>query len=202
MSTPVYAWNESPCSSSVRCVYRLDMFTPVKSWIFRFMLNGKEREMGLGSRVAVNLVDARQKRDDYRKLVRTRIDPIEARKRAQLNEAVAQARSITFTDAATAYIDGHRTSWKNAKHAEQWTNTIATYCGPVFGGLPVHQIDTELVLKAIEAIWTTKPETADRLRGRIERILDWATSPALPRRRKSCALARLLRQASAEAGKT
>jgi integrase len=82
---------------------------------------------------------------------------------------------MTFNACATAYINAHKAGWRNLKHAEQWTNTLATYASPVFGALPVSAIDTGLVMKAIEPLWQTKTETATRLRGRIESILGWAT---------------------------
>ena len=87
---------------------------------------------------------------------------------------LAAARTMTFNPCAEAYITSHRTGWKNAKHAEQWPATIKAYASPVFGSLPVQAIDTGFVMRVLEPIWTTKTETAKRLRGRIERILDWA----------------------------
>lgn len=83
---------------------------------------------------------------------------------------------MTFDQCAEAYITAHRPSWKNAKHADQWTNTLATYASPVFGQLPVAAIDTGLVVKCLNPIWGSKTETATRLRGRIESILGWATT--------------------------
>ena len=84
------------------------------------------------------------------------------------------AKAITFKDCAANYIAAHRAGWRNAKHAAQWEATLATYAEPIIGALPVQAIDTALVLKVIEPIWTKKPETAGRLRGRLENILDWA----------------------------
>lgn len=147
-----------------------------KSWLFRFVLNGKERQMGLGPFHTVTLADARAAAVECRKLLLAKIDPIEARNAKQAGEALNAARTITFNECATAYIKAHRAGWKNAKHADQWTNTLETYCGPKFGALPVQGVDTGLVLKALEPIWTAKPETASRVRGRIESVLNWATS--------------------------
>ncbi|MGP1676196.1 MAG: tyrosine-type recombinase/integrase [Burkholderiales bacterium] len=147
-----------------------------KSWLFRFVLNGKERQMGLGPFHTVTLADARADAVESRKLLLAKIDPIEARKAKRAGKALDAARSITFNECATAYINAHRAGWRNGKHADQWTNTIETYCGPVFGALPVQGVDTGLVLKVLEPIWTAKNETATRLRGRIESVLDWATS--------------------------
>ena len=145
-----------------------------KSWIFRFVLRRKERQMGLGPLHAVRLADARLAAADCRKLLLHQIDPIEARAAGNATKALEAAKSITFAECATAYIRAHRAKWKNAKHADQWANTINTYCGPVIGKLPVHEVDTGLVVKVLEPIWTVKAETASRLRGRIESVLDWA----------------------------
>nr|2KHV_A Chain A, Phage integrase [Nitrosospira multiformis ATCC 25196] len=82
---------------------------------------------------------------------------------------------MTFSECAALYIKAHRSSWKNTKHADQWTNTIKTYCGPVIGPLSVQDVDTKLIMKVLDPIWEQKPETASRLRGRIESVLDWAT---------------------------
>lgn len=148
--------------------------TVSKSWLFIYMINRKEREMGLGSALDVSLSDARLKRDDFRKLLREGLDPIEARRNAELEKALATARSLTFRDCANSYIEAHRADWRNEKHCAQWTNTLETYCGDVFGALPVQAIDTRLVLKVLESVWSKKPETASRVRSRIERVLDWA----------------------------
>ena len=146
-----------------------------KSWVFRYALAGRAREMGLGPLHTVMLADARRRAAACRLLLVDGIDPIEARNAKRAGDALDAARSITFTECAEAYIKTHRASWKNAKHADQWTNTLETYCGPVIGSLPVQAVDTGLVLKVLEPIWTAKPETATRLRARIERVLDWAT---------------------------
>jgi integrase len=102
------------------------------------------------------------------------IDPIEARRAGRQQLRLDAAKAITFKECASRYIAAHRAGWRNAKHAAQWEATIETYADPVIGGLPVQAIDMTLVLKVIEPIWATKPETAARLRGRIESILDWA----------------------------
>jgi hypothetical protein len=110
-----------------------------------------------------------------RKLVKAGIDPIAARE-AKAAEAKAEAaKAVTFQKAAADYIADHRAAWRNAKHAEQWTGTLATYAYPVFGDLVLGAIDTERVMRVLQPIWSTKPETASRLRGRIEAVLDWAT---------------------------
>lgn len=146
-----------------------------KSWIFRFTLTGKQREMGLGAVHTVNLTEARAKAKECRQLLLEGKDPLDARRSIKQAEALERAKAMTFDQCAEAYIAAHRASWKNAKHADQWASTIATYASPIFGSLPVAEIDTGLVVKALGAIWESKTETATRLRGRIEKILDWAT---------------------------
>jgi integrase len=145
-----------------------------KSWIFRFKLHSRAREMGLGPLNALSLADARGKAAECRHQLLDGIDPIEARKTVRARSRLDAAKSMTFAACAKAYIEAHRASWKNVKHASQWTNTIEDYVSPVFGTLPVQAIDTELVMRVLEPMWNSKPETASRLRGRIESILDWA----------------------------
>jgi integrase len=145
-----------------------------KSWIFRFMLDGRSREMGLGPVHAIPLADARKRAAECRRIRFDGIDPIEARRAQRGQKKLDAAKSMTFDACAAAYIDAHKAGWRNAKHIDQWTNTLATYAGPVFGSLPVQAVDVGLVMKALEPIWQTKPETASRLRGRIESVLDWA----------------------------
>jgi integrase len=145
-----------------------------RSWIFRFSFEGKSREMGLGSLKAVGLAAAREKAAQCRALIAGGIDPITARKSERAERAVAGARAITFDQCAEAYIKAHGAAWRNPKHHAQWTATLATYVSPVFGKLPVQAVDVTLVMKALEPIWTTKPETAARIRGRIESVLSWA----------------------------
>ena len=113
-----------------------------KSWIFRYMLNGKSREMGLGPEHTIRLASARVKAADCRNLLLAKFDPIEARDADRTEAVLAAARDISFDKCAEAYIKAHRSGWKNAKHVEQWTNTLETYCGPVFGSLPVQAVDT------------------------------------------------------------
>jgi integrase len=144
------------------------------SWIYRYMLGGRAREMGLGPLALFGLSDARARALDARRLRHEGIDPIEARKAARMQARLDSARAMTFEQCAEAYIEAHRAGWRNAKHAAQWQATLTTYAEPIIGRLPVQAIDTALVLKVLEPIWTTKPETAGRVRGRIESILDWA----------------------------
>jgi integrase len=145
-----------------------------KNWVFRFMLNGRSRWMGMGPLHTVNLAEARKRAGKHRLRRHDGIDPIEARRAERLQARLDAAKAITFKECADGYIKSHRAGWRNAKHADQWEATLATYAEPVIGSLSVQAIDTTLVLKALEPIWTEKPETAGRVRGRIEVILDWA----------------------------
>lgn len=146
-----------------------------KSWTFRFTLAGRTREMGLGPLHTVSLSMAREKALQCRRLVEAGTDPIVARDAAKAALALSAARHRTFDQCAAAYIKAHRGSWKSAKHAAQWESTLAAYASPVFGSLSVADVDTELVVRALGPIWESRTETAKRLRGRIECILDWAT---------------------------
>lgn len=147
-----------------------------RTWIFRYRspFTKKLRYMGLGATRAVTLSEARTKATAQRALLSNGIDPIQARDEEAARKVMEAASVITFAECASTYIKSHKAGWKSQKHAEQWTNTIETYCGPVIGALPVQAVDTGLLLKVLEPIWAKKPETASRLRGRIENILDWA----------------------------
>jgi integrase len=147
-----------------------------KSWVFRFKDTGKLREMGLGPTHTVSLAEARDKARDCRKMRLEGLDPIEARRAERIKAKLDAAKVMTFKACAERYIGAHRAGWKNDKHAAQWPATLAAYVYPVFGDLSVQAVDVGLVLKAIEPVWTAKPETASRVRGRIESILDWATA--------------------------
>lgn len=147
-----------------------------KSWVFRFKspVTGKAREMGLGDLRTYSLADARVNATEARRMVHEGHDPIEERKqsRQQIQEDAARVR--TFTDCAQAYIDSHSAGWRNEKHAQQWKSTLETYAHPVFGDRSIAVIDTAHILAVLEPIWTSKNETASRLRGRLEAILSWA----------------------------
>jgi integrase len=145
-----------------------------KSWFYRFMLDGKAHWMGLGPVHTIGLVEARDKATDCRRLLLEGIDPIEARKAARMKARLEAANAITFAHAAVRYVEAHRAGWRNAKHAAQWATTIATYANPIIGDLPVQAITTALVMQVLQPLWSEKPETASRLRGRIEAVLDWA----------------------------
>ncbi|MFD2181733.1 tyrosine-type recombinase/integrase [Rhodoplanes azumiensis] len=145
-----------------------------KSWIFRYRAGKKLRDMGLGSVNAIGLAEARERAARYRNLRANGIDPIDDRRRQEAAQRADAARALTFEQCAAQFVDAHKAGWKNAKHAAQWTATLQTYAYPVLGPLPVASVDTPLVLKVLEPIWNDKTETATRVRGRIESILDWA----------------------------
>ena len=152
-----------------------------RSWVYRFMLAGKTREIGLGPAAgpgAVSLKQAREDADALRRQVKAGVDPLAERERlAAQRMAAAQAEAISavsFRMSAEAYIAAHEDSWRNDKHRSQWRNTLETYVHPVLGDMPVSAIGTSEVLAVLEPIWRPKPETANRVRGRIESILDAA----------------------------
>ncbi|WP_340146541.1 tyrosine-type recombinase/integrase [Halomonas sp. PA16-9] len=142
-----------------------------KKWVLRFTFKGKRREMGLGSFPDTGLADARRKAENFRKLAKDGVDPINARDLEK-----QQYSTPTFTSCAARYIKSHRHSWRNAKHARQWVSTLKTYARPVIGKMPVDEVDTHHLLTILEPIWKTKTETAKRVQGRIENVLDFASA--------------------------
>lgn len=145
-----------------------------KNWVYRYMMDGRSREMGLGAYPDTSLEEAREKAAKYRKLAKGGDDPIEHRKAERARKALERARRLSFEDCARQYIASHSAGWKNPKHAAQWANTLTTYAYPVIGAAAVGDIGTDEVLQVLKPIWTEKTETASRLRGRVENILDWA----------------------------
>ncbi|MGY8812721.1 MAG: tyrosine-type recombinase/integrase [Pseudomonadales bacterium] len=154
-----------------------------KSWVFRYQINSKRREMGLGKYPGRSLENARNDAADARRQISAGTDPIEAanaeREAKQAAAMIEAAKKITFDNVAADYIAAHRPGWKNAKHAQQWENTLNTYASPFIGKLSPGDIATEHVLKVLQPIWTTKPETASRVRNRIELVLDAAKARRL-----------------------
>ncbi len=154
--------------------------TGARSWVYRFMLKGKSRDIGLGAAGpgGISLADARDLATALRLKVKAGIDPLEERQRAEANakaaEQAAKVAGVTFKEMAATHIAANRDSWRNAKHKQQWENTLQTYAYPIIGDLPVAEVDTPHVLKVLEPIWREVPETASRLRGRIETVLDSA----------------------------
>jgi hypothetical protein len=146
-----------------------------RSWLFRFAINGRDRWMGLGSLNTVSLAEARERARPCRLMVLDSSDPIDARRERRAKEAAASKRMMTFDECATAYIAAKRNEWRSQHHAATWPRTIRKYASPTIGKLPVDAIDTPLVMKVLQPLWGRIPETANRLRGRVEMILDWAT---------------------------
>ena len=161
-----------------------------KSWVYRYMISGKSYELGLGpAPKVVTLSEARELALDARRQVQAGVNPVEQRRAEKSEAAIAKATVKTFQEFADEYVRSHRRGWKNSKHADQWQNTLATYAYPKIGTLPVAKINTPLVLTVLEQqinvaeegrapryeqFWTARAETASRLRGRLEKILDAA----------------------------
>lgn len=156
-----------------------------RSWVFRYATGaithskaGKrravERVYGIGPLHTVGLKDARERAAALRLMRRDGKDPIAEREMAEAASAVGKARAMTFEKAAAAFIASHEKGWKNAKHSAQWEATLKNYVYPIFGKVDVQEIDNSLVMRVLEPIWTTVPETASRVRGRIESVMDWA----------------------------
>ncbi len=164
-------------------LYLLVRSADSKFWVFRYTpAGGKMREMGLGRAGygdgEIPLVDAREHAGALYKQVRAGIDPLDQRlantKAMKAEAQKALVKAITFRDVAEKFMDAHEAGLQNAKHKMQWRNTMATYAYPVIGDIPVAEIETGEVLAILEPIWRTKPETASRVRGRIDSIIDYA----------------------------
>jgi integrase len=144
------------------------------TWAFRYRVGDKLRTAGLGSVDTFSLAEVRDRARLMRQQRADGIDPIDARRAGRAQARVEAAKAMTFRQCAEAYIAAHRASWKNPVHAAQWPATLETYAFPVMGELPVASVDVGLVMRVLEPIWHTKPETASRVRGRVESVLDWA----------------------------
>jgi len=144
-----------------------------KSWVLRYAVNKRQREMGLGSLVTFTLAEARDRATKYRQMIADGLDPIDERRNALLIKRMAEANVTTFAAAAEKYIAANKSSWRNDKHQDQWRNTLTTYAYPVIGDLSVALVTTAHIMRILEPIWTTKTETATRVRGRVEKVLDW-----------------------------
>lgn len=150
-----------------------------RSWIFRYRLNGRSREMGLGGYPETTLRQARSEAATYREVLAAGRDPIDHRDEKKCAEAIKRAGVPTFTQMAARYIRAHRHGWKNAKHAQQWVRTLKTYARPIIGAKPIDAIVTADILQVLSGLWVAKTETANRLRGRIEKILDFSAAQKL-----------------------
>lgn len=149
--------------------------TGSKSWILRVVVGSKRRDIGLGGFPTVTLTEARDKAREARKLIEQGIDPVDQRKALRAALIAEQATRITFDEAVRRFMSGKVHEFTNAKHAAQWSSTLEMYASPVLGKLPVADVELTHIIEILEPIWTTKTETATRLRGRIEAVLAWAT---------------------------
>ena len=150
--------------------------TGSKSWLFRYRApGGKIREMGLGSSSVVSLADARRKAELAQRQRNDGLDPLLVKRQRDAQSRLEAAKGVTFRWCAEQFIETNAPGWQNAKHSAQWSSTLETYAYPVFGNIAVASVDTALVTRCLEPIWSTKSETASRVRQRVERVLSWAT---------------------------
>jgi integrase len=149
--------------------------TGAKSWLFVYMRNGRTHYLGLGSAGTFSLAEARERARRARQLLADGNDPLAAKRAERAAIAAAEAKKLIFAEAATRYFDQHEGKWRNAKHRDQFLSSLKTYAFPTIGTIDVSAVDTALVLKVIEPIWNSKTVTANRVRQRIEAVLDWAT---------------------------
>ena len=145
------------------------------SWLFRYMDHGKAKSVGLGAYPGTSLKVAREKAQSMREARSSGIDPAVAKRQEIREQQLQQAKAKTFETCATEFIEFSKPAWKNAKHAQQWTNTLKQYAYPVIGQRAIGEVDSDHVVEILMPIWQRKNETATRLRGRIEAVLDWAT---------------------------
>jgi len=146
------------------------------SWQYRYQINGKRRMMGLGACAQVSLAQARIEADKRRAMVKAGIDPLE---KVEAEELEVKTKSVTFKQLALQYIEDHRAGWRSEKHGQQWQNTLAMYAFPIIGNKTPEAISTDDVLKILKPIWQAKPETASRVRNRIELVIDAARAHGL-----------------------
>lgn len=146
-----------------------------RSWVLRILIGAKRRDIGLGSFPTVTLAQAREKAREAREKIERGVDPVEERKAARAALVAAQGRGLTFDKATEHYLSAKLDAFKNAKHRQQWQNTLSQYASPVLGKMMVQDISVQDVLRVLQPLWTEKTETASRLRGRIESVLSWAT---------------------------
>ena len=144
-----------------------------KAWLYRYMIAGRPRYMGLGPLRQVPLAKARVRASEARDLVYAGIDPLEDRRRRRDDARSQTAERIVFKDAAKRFLDLRRDTWKNDKHKQQWENTLRDYAYPSLGTRPIKAIDGAVITEALGSIWTKKPETARRVKQRIERVIQW-----------------------------
>jgi integrase len=147
-----------------------------RQWLFRFMLNGRARHMGLGSLQTFTLHEARERARQVRQMLADRVDPIEKRLAERDEREADAAARITFREAANKFIALHADGWTNAKHRDQWRTTLTQYAFGTLGHRPVSAIDGALITAALAPIWQAKPETANRVKQRIERVVAWVNN--------------------------
>jgi len=145
-----------------------------RAWVLRFVVGAQRRRMGLGGYPGVTLAQARDKARAARQVLEQGLDPIQSRQEVVHKAAAARTRALTFTKASEKFIASREAEWRNPKHRQQWVNTLATYADPVIGSMDVADIDQQHIMQVLDPIWRSKTETASRVRGRIEQILDWA----------------------------
>jgi integrase len=144
-----------------------------RQWVARYMIDGRARKMGLGSLTTFSLAEARERARQVRQQLADGIDPIEARLSERDARRKDEAERITFKEAAEKFLATHESGWRNAKHRAQWRSTLKEYAYPSLGPRPVSAIDAPLVNHCVAAIWATMPETASRVKQRIERVVRW-----------------------------
>jgi integrase len=162
-----------------------------RSWIFRYRFDGIDRQMGLGSALTVSLATARELAQDARNLLIKKIDPRDERDRLRREREVERAKALTFRQRADAVIERDKGSWKNKKHAAQWRATVEKTTAPI-NAMPVKDIEKADVLRVVKPLWTATPETARRVRARIEAILDYAIASELRPPNSNCATMEVL----------
>ena len=150
-----------------------------RSWIFRYTRNGKTRDMGIGPYPAISLAKARESAAQARKQLVDGADPLSEKSLKRRRETAIASRETTFAACAEALITSQESGWRNPKHRAQWRSTLTTYVYPTLGRLDVRDVDTAAIIQVLEPIWTTRTETASRIRGRIESVLGWATAHGL-----------------------
>jgi integrase len=147
-----------------------------RSWVLRYTVNGRRRDKGLGGYPSVSLAQAKELARTVRAKLAQGIDPVDDGQLARQRLIVQHVAALSFREAANQYIDTHGSSWRNPKHIQQWRNTIDSYANPIIGSIPVADVALSHIMLVLEPIWKSKTETASRLRGRLESVLDWATA--------------------------
>jgi len=146
-----------------------------KQYVFRYIRDGRLHDMGIGPTHTLTLVEARERATEARKLLLDGIDPLQAKRARFAALRAADASAVTFRQCAEDFIKANEVKWTNAQHRREWSWSLRKYVYPILGSMPVAAIDTPLVLRVLKPIWQKTPESASRIRGRIENVLGWAT---------------------------